>query len=144
MKRGNTFSQVFKNGCVIFTIITLIIYGIGTLLSNADKAFIPTFQWILLFLYFLYFLAAPIKFCAWIASLFRCVFCFTSLQPPLYMLQLSSCVVAYTKMVSCSCCLSFCLLQAIFCLPFYILSECEEPKERATKKTRINQYFINL
>ncbi len=52
MKRGNTFSQVFKNGCVIFTIITLIIYGIGTLLSNADKAFIPTFQWILLFFVF--------------------------------------------------------------------------------------------
>ena len=52
MKRGKTFSQVIKNGCVIFTIITLIIYGIGTMLSNAEKVFIPTFQWILLFFVF--------------------------------------------------------------------------------------------
>lgn len=52
MNRGKTFSHVIKNGCVIFTIITLIIYGIGTMLSNADKAFIPTFQWILLFFVF--------------------------------------------------------------------------------------------
>ncbi len=52
MKLGKTFSHIIKNGCVMFTIITLVIYGIGTVLSNADKAFIPTFQWIVLFLVF--------------------------------------------------------------------------------------------
>lgn len=52
MKSGKTFAHVLKNGCVIFTIITLITYGIGAILSNADKTFIPTFQWILLFFLF--------------------------------------------------------------------------------------------
>lgn len=52
MKPGQTISHIFKNGCVIFTIITLIVYGTGAALSNADKAFIPTFQWIVLFFVF--------------------------------------------------------------------------------------------
>lgn len=52
MKTSKTLAYVFKNGCVIFTVITMIIYGIGTILSDADKSFIPTFQWIILFFVF--------------------------------------------------------------------------------------------
>ncbi len=52
MKTSKTIAHVLKNGCVIFTIITLIIYSIGAILSDADKSFIPTFQWIILFFVF--------------------------------------------------------------------------------------------
>ena len=52
MKPGQTIFRILKNGCVIFTMITLIVYGIGAMLSSADKTFIPTFQWIVLFFVF--------------------------------------------------------------------------------------------
>ncbi len=52
MKAGSTITNIFKNGCVLFTIITLFTYCIGAILSNAEKSFIPTLQWILLFFAF--------------------------------------------------------------------------------------------
>ena len=51
MKRGGLIGTV-KNGCVTFTVITLITYSVGAMLSTADKAFIPTLQWVWLFLVF--------------------------------------------------------------------------------------------
>lgn len=52
MKAHNPFINILKNGCVIFTVITLLIYAVGTILSNSEKSFIPTFYWILLFFIF--------------------------------------------------------------------------------------------
>ncbi len=52
MKASGTITNILKNGCVLFTIITLITYGVGAILSNAEKSFIPTLQWILLFFAF--------------------------------------------------------------------------------------------
>ncbi len=55
MKKQNNSKKVYdtiKNGCVIFTIITILSYIAGTLLSYENKAFIPTLKWILLFFAF--------------------------------------------------------------------------------------------
>lgn len=52
MKTGNKLINILKNGCVLFTVITLSTYCIGAILSNAEKSFIPTLQWILLFFAF--------------------------------------------------------------------------------------------
>ena len=51
MKRGGLINTV-KNGCVTFTVTTLITYSIGAMLSTADKVFIPTLQLVWLFLVF--------------------------------------------------------------------------------------------
>lgn len=52
MKAGSKFINILKNGCVFFTVITLFTYCIGAILSNAERSFIPTLQWILLFFVF--------------------------------------------------------------------------------------------
>ena len=65
MKSGKSIAHVLKNGCVVFTIITLLIYGIGAVLSDKDKAFIPTFQWILLFFLFSQLLSAVQQILRW-------------------------------------------------------------------------------
>lgn len=55
MKKPSTTKkilEVVKNGCLIFTIITVLTYVAGTLMSSENKAFIPTLKWILLFLAF--------------------------------------------------------------------------------------------
>lgn len=60
MKKQNSSKIIFdtvKNGCLIFTFITVISYILGTLLSTENKAFIPTLKWILLFLVFSVILA---------------------------------------------------------------------------------------
>ena len=57
-KKNNYFADIIKNGCVIFTIITVITYVLGSVLSAENKAFIPTLKWILLFLLFSVLLAA--------------------------------------------------------------------------------------
>lgn len=65
MKTGRTFLNIFKNGCVLFTIITFFTYGIGVLLSTAEKTFIPTFQWILLFFIFSLLLSSASQVMHW-------------------------------------------------------------------------------
>ena len=57
-KKSNYISDIIKSGCLIFTIITVITYILGTVLSAENKAFIPTLKWILLFLLFSELLAA--------------------------------------------------------------------------------------
>ena len=57
MKKQNSVWQTVKSGCVIFTVITVLSYVMGTLLSFENKAFIPTLKWILLFLVFSVLLA---------------------------------------------------------------------------------------
>ena len=55
MKKQNTSKKIIdtiKNGCLIFTIISVTSYVAGTLLSSENKAFIPTLKWVLLFLLF--------------------------------------------------------------------------------------------
>ena len=56
--KNNYISDIIKSGCLIFTIITVITYLLGTVLSAENKAFIPTLKWILLFLLFSELLAA--------------------------------------------------------------------------------------
>ena len=51
-KNSNTILEIIKNGCVIFTVITVITYILGSVLSAENKAFIPTLKWVLLFLLF--------------------------------------------------------------------------------------------
>lgn len=48
----NNFWNTIKNGCVIFTVITLISYTIGMIISTSDKAFIPSLKSIYVFLIF--------------------------------------------------------------------------------------------
>lgn len=57
MKKQNSVWLTVKNGCVTFTVITVLSYIAGTLLSFENKAFIPTLKWILLFLVFSVLLA---------------------------------------------------------------------------------------
>lgn len=57
MKKRIQILDTIKNGCLIFTVITVISYITGTLLSSSNKAFIPTLKWILLFLAFSVILA---------------------------------------------------------------------------------------
>ena len=52
MKNKNSIFDTIKSGCLIFTVITVLSYNAGTLLSSENKAFIPTLKWILLFLLF--------------------------------------------------------------------------------------------
>lgn len=55
MKKQNTTKKIMdtvKNGCLMFTVITVLSYVAGTLMSSENKAFIPTLKWILLFLAF--------------------------------------------------------------------------------------------
>jgi hypothetical protein len=52
MKNKNSILDTIKSGCLIFTVITVLSYIAGTLLSSENKAFIPTLKWILLFLLF--------------------------------------------------------------------------------------------
>ncbi len=52
MKKQNSVFDTIKSGCLIFTVITVLSYIAGTLLSSENKAFIPTLKWILLFLLF--------------------------------------------------------------------------------------------
>lgn len=52
MKKNNKIVSVIKNGCVIFTVITVLSYIAGTLLAAENKAFVPTLKWVLLFLAF--------------------------------------------------------------------------------------------
>ena len=52
MNKRSLILDTIKSGCLIFTVITVISYIAGTLLSSANKAFIPTLKWILLFLAF--------------------------------------------------------------------------------------------
>ncbi|MBE6632695.1 MAG: DUF3021 family protein [Ruminococcaceae bacterium] len=59
MKKTNSIiSDIIKNGCLIFTIITVITYTLGSVLSSENKAFIPTLKWIFLFLLFSLLLSA--------------------------------------------------------------------------------------
>ena len=60
MKKKNTIKKItdaLKNGCLIFTVLTVLSYVAGTLMSSENKAFIPTLKWILLFLAFSILLA---------------------------------------------------------------------------------------
>ncbi|MBQ4067105.1 MAG: DUF3021 family protein [Clostridia bacterium] len=52
MKNKLSVKDTLKNGCVIFTVITVISYALGLLLSGKDNPFIPTLTWIILFLIF--------------------------------------------------------------------------------------------
>jgi len=58
MKTKELISNIIKNGCVIFTVITVLSYSIGYVLSSEGNRFIPTISWILLFLIFSLPLAA--------------------------------------------------------------------------------------
>lgn len=55
MKNNNLLSNIIKNGCVIFTFITLAAYTVGYAIS---KQFIPTISWVYMFLLFSMPLAA--------------------------------------------------------------------------------------
>jgi len=57
MNKRFTLSQIIKNGCVIFTFITIVTYALGVLIPTDNKAFIPTFKWIVLFFLFSQLLA---------------------------------------------------------------------------------------
>lgn len=46
----NKFFDTIKNGCSIFTIITLVSYTIGMILSTAEKTYIPKLKTIYLYL----------------------------------------------------------------------------------------------
>ena len=48
----NNFWNTIKNGCFIFTIITVVSYTIGMLISSADKAYIPSLKSIYIYLFF--------------------------------------------------------------------------------------------
>lgn len=50
MNKG--FVQTIKNGCVFFTIITVISYTFGIIISSADKAYIPSLKSIYIYLVF--------------------------------------------------------------------------------------------
>ncbi len=52
MKKNNALPSIIKNGCVIFTVITVFSYAAGYLLGGKNKEFIPTLKWVLLFLLF--------------------------------------------------------------------------------------------
>lgn len=41
-----------KNGCVLFSVVTLITYTIGALISSSDKAYIPSLKSVYLYLFF--------------------------------------------------------------------------------------------
>lgn len=47
-----TIKDSIKNGCVLFTIITVISYSIGVLISTETKAYIPTLKSIYIYLAF--------------------------------------------------------------------------------------------
>lgn len=53
--------SIISQGCVIFSIITLIIYSAGAIISNADRSFIPDIKFIWLFFAFSLLLAATNK-----------------------------------------------------------------------------------
>lgn len=48
----NKILDTIKNGCTIFSIITVISYTIGMILSTADKAYIPKLKTIYIYLFF--------------------------------------------------------------------------------------------
>ena len=58
MKKSSIISDIIKNGCLFFTVITMITYTLGSVLPSNDKAFIPTLKWIFLFLLFSLLLSA--------------------------------------------------------------------------------------
>lgn len=58
MKILNQIKKLIGEGCVIFSLTTLIFYSIGSLLSNSEKAFIPSIKFIWLFFIFSVLLAA--------------------------------------------------------------------------------------
>lgn len=101
MKSGTSTTHIFKNGCVIFTIITLVIYGIGAVLSDKDKAFIPTFQWILLFFLFSQLLSAVQQILRWDKiSLFLRIFLHFSAAALLYVVAVILCGGLYKNGVT--------------------------------------------
>ena len=52
MKNKRSILDIIKSGCLIFTVITVLSYVAGTVFASENKAFIPTLNWILLFLLF--------------------------------------------------------------------------------------------
>lgn len=58
MKTLRKILDVIKNGCVIFTIITVLAYIAGVLFSKEETLFVPKFGQIIIFLIFSIFLAA--------------------------------------------------------------------------------------
>lgn len=58
MKKSNLLTEIIKNGCVIFTVITIAAYTVGYALSSESNQFIPTLSWIYMFLLFSLPLAA--------------------------------------------------------------------------------------
>ncbi len=48
----NKILKTIKNGCTVFTIITVISYTIGMILSTAEKAYIPKLKTIYIYLFF--------------------------------------------------------------------------------------------
>ncbi len=56
---------IIRNGCVIFTVMTLASYSAGALISNGKQSFIPSLKWIWLFFVFSSILAAA-------GEVFRC------------------------------------------------------------------------
>lgn len=46
------FTDILKNGCCIFTGVTLLFYSVGGIISGADRAYIPSLKTVWLFFAF--------------------------------------------------------------------------------------------
>lgn len=53
----NKLCNIIKNGCAVFTVITLLTYSVGALISGKDQEFIPSIRHIWLFFAFSLLLA---------------------------------------------------------------------------------------
>ena len=53
-----TATDIIKNGCCIFTVITLLFYSVGGIISGTEQEFIPSLKYIWLFFVFSILLAA--------------------------------------------------------------------------------------
>ncbi|MDD6094811.1 MAG: DUF3021 family protein [Clostridia bacterium] len=53
-----TITDIIKNGCCIFTMITLLFYSVGGIISGSEQEFIPSLKFIWLFFVFSLLLAA--------------------------------------------------------------------------------------
>lgn len=58
MKTMDFIKKIAARGCVIFTIVTLIVYSIGSIVSDSERSFIPSIKFIWLFFAFSVLLAA--------------------------------------------------------------------------------------
>lgn len=58
MKTVDSIKKIAARGCVTFTIVTLIFYSIGSIVSDSEKSFIPNIKFIWLFFAFSVLLAA--------------------------------------------------------------------------------------